>query len=118
MIKKIKSFFAKAKKSKIVVSRVRKVIDPTNYFGLNKIDIVKKACFEYDKVNQQFTANIIWKYLNGLLAIFDVYETMKELQQIGFLKKKTVLTSDYEKDKYKIFYALKYKLNEKFQSKI
>lgn len=113
MIKRIKSFFSKAKKSKAVVGRVRKVANPTDYFGLNRIETVKKACFEYDKINQQFTVNMIWKYLNGLLGIFVVYETMKELKQIGFLKKKTILTSDYEKDKYKIFYALKYKLNEK-----
>jgi len=113
MIKKIKSFFTKAKKTKIIVGRVYKVIDPTDYFGLNKIEVVKKACFEYDKIHQQFTVNMIWKYLNGLLGIFEVYETMKDLKRIGFLKKKTVLTSDYERDKYKIFYALKYKLNEK-----
>ena len=70
MIKKIKSFFTKAKKSKSVVGRVRKVVNPTDYFGLNRIEIVKKACYEYDKIHQQFTVNMIWKYLNGLLGIF------------------------------------------------
>jgi hypothetical protein len=120
MINKIKSFFSKPKKSKkIVVSRGYKVIKPTDYIKLDKIEVVKKACFDYSQFATPFTAKMIWKYLNGLVTIDEVYETMKYLKQNGFLKKITVLASDYEKQKYRMFYALnKIKKDEKIEVKI
>lgn len=77
------------------------------YEGLSKNEMVARACKELDRIVPQFTSKMVFKYLDGLVALDRVYKSMHHLTNKGYLKKLTVLTSDDEIHKYnKMFYQI------------
>ena len=107
MFKCLKRFFSKPKLVKVEGSQSYfRVANKSEYANKSKVEIVTKACKEFEEFSMTFTSKMIWKYLDGLLEFESVYKTMHYLTKKGVLRKVTILTSNFELSKHKLFYAL------------
>jgi hypothetical protein len=106
MFKCLKRFFKKPKVVKVQSSQTCfGVANKSEYVGLNKVQIVTKACKEFEEFSMTFTSNMILKYLDGLLDYQSVYKTIHYLNKRGVLRKVNILSSKFEIEN-KLFYAL------------
>lgn len=111
MFKCLKRFLKKPKLVRVQGSQSYfKVANKSEYEGLNKVQVVTKACKEFEEFSMTFTSNMIVKYLDGVLDYQSVYRAMHYLTKKGVLRKVTILKSKFEIESHKLFYALnKYK---------
>ena len=105
MFKCLKRFFKNPKKVK-TLEKISITADPINYEGLTKVDIVLKACEELENYSDSFTSRMIFLWLNDIISFDDTLKAIHYLVKKGKLKKVTVLASNNEGFKHKMFYAL------------
>lgn len=105
MFKCFKRFFTKPKKT----SNPEKVLHTANskdYEGLSKADIVLRACEEVEGFSNAFTSKMIFKYLNGIIDYDSTLKSIHYLVKKGKIKKVTILASNNEGFKHRLYYAL------------
>jgi hypothetical protein len=113
MFKCLKRFFKKPKLVKVQGSQSYfGVAKKSEYEGLNKVQIVTKACKEFEEFSMTFTSNMILKYLDGVIDYQSVYRTMHYLTKRGVLRKVNILSSKFDIEKLKLFYALNKNKND------
>ena len=105
MIKCIKRFFTKPKKMSSPVKVLHRA-NSKDYEGLSKVDIVLKGCQEVEGFSNTFTSKMVCKYLNGIIDFDSTYKGIHYLVQKGKIKKVTILASNNEGFKHKLYYAL------------
>lgn len=102
---RVLSIFHAKEKQKTNVSKFP-VCDKSEFIDLSQTEATYWGAVEFtSKTNQShFTSAIIFKYLDGLLTLDQVYKSVYKLQKRGKFKKVTVLTSNTTK--HVDFYAL------------
>lgn len=105
MFKCFKRFFTKPKKMNNTQNAFI-TANPKDYEGLSKADIVLKGCQEFEVLSNTFTSKMIYKYLVGIIDYDSTLKSIHYLVKKGKIKKVTILASDNEGFKHKLFYAL------------
>ena len=106
MFKSLKGFFIKPKKSAGLKTESNFKVNAENYLGLKKSAIVLKGCQEFENFSEVFTSKMIFEYLEGIIDFDDLLKAIHYLVKKGEIRKVTVLASNNEGFKHKMFYAL------------